>query len=67
MIMMQKKKQVLSQILGPAKEEVGEGEPSLHSCMRELIEAVHSRDLEGACGALKACLAEIGSEPQVEE
>lgn len=65
MIMMGRKKEVLSQILGPddseAKSEGGGEATALHSCVQELIEAISNKDVEGAVGALRACIAEINS------
>lgn len=64
MIMMGKKKEVLSQILGPddAEAKEGDGQPSsLHACVQELIDAIHGKDVEAAASALKACVAECNS------
>lgn len=55
-------KGVLSEILGPEHEE-GESSPgSLHTCMHELIEAIHARNVPDAVAALKACVAECESD-----
>lgn len=68
MIMMGKRKHALSQILGPEDEETkeGGGDSALHSCVQELIDAVHSKDVEGAAQALKSCFMELESEPHDE-
>lgn len=66
--MMGNKKHVLTQILGSPegdKKEVA-GESPLHSCVEELIHAVHAKDIEGAVQALKACFAELEAEPHSE-
>lgn len=66
MIMQGSKKHVLTQILGAdpreKKEEEGGQPSSLHSCVSELIDAIHSKDVEGAANALRACVAECSSE-----
>lgn len=75
MIMLgEKKKQAVSQILGPAESELdihekddgGAGESSLHHCIHELIDAIHDKNLDGAVAAFKACFAHCESEPHEE-
>lgn len=65
MILMGDRKKSVLQILGPRE---GEGEISpLRTCVEELIEAVHAKDVEGTLASLKACVSHIDSEPQTEE
>lgn len=64
-IIMMDKKKVLSQILGPEEEAVSvEGESPLHTCVQELIECVHNKDVEGAVSAFKACVVACSESPE---
>lgn len=67
-MLMANKKKVLSQIFGDgeeAKEKEG-GDSALKVCAHEMIEAIHNKDVEGTLSALRALVAEIDSEPNVE-
>lgn len=58
------KKKALNAILGQDPNS-GEGESPpdyLKECVSEFIEAVHSKDVEGAASALRACFSELGQE-----
>lgn len=68
-MMIGKKKEVLSQILGPEKDdkEGGDDVSALHSCVQELIDAVHDKDVEGAVSALRACFADLQSSQDLDE
>lgn len=63
-MMIGRKKQVLSQILGPedSEKEEGGGDSALHSISQELIEAVKADDPAGVAAALSAAFQECGSE-----
>lgn len=58
-------KSILTEILGPEKES--ESSPgALESCIHELIEAVHSRNVQAAKEAFKACFTECEMQPHDE-
>lgn len=63
------RKRTMNQILGDdpreVKEAPSEGE-ALHHCVSELMEAIHSKDIEAAVEALKSCFAELGQAPHEE-
>ena len=70
MIIMDRKKAV-NQILGPAesekpKEDEG-GDSSLHTCIKEFIDAVKADDVDAAVSAFRACYADLESEEDQEE
>lgn len=62
------RKKALTQILGPKEEDKKEagGDTGLHSCMQELIDCVHAKDVAGAVEAFKACFQECEMEPHEE-
>lgn len=66
MIIQGRKKQVLTQILGDVEGEGKDTLSPLHSCMQELIDAVHDKDIEGAVAAFRACFATLEAEPHDE-
>ena len=71
MIMMGRKKDIIGQILGPVDKEDGEEAPHDHSealkaVVSEFIDAVHSKDVEGACTALQTAFEEMEAAPHEE-
>lgn len=64
-MMMGDRKKYVTQILGDDKKE-GEGESPLHAIANELIEAVHSHDVEAVVSCLKSAYAHCGSDGQTE-
>lgn len=63
-----KRKQFVSQLAGGSvKDNEGRGDETLHACVSEFIEAVHSKDVEGAAQALKSCFLELDSSQEGEE
>lgn len=64
MIMMGDRKKTVNQILGDPKEKKGDESPSdsLGECIKELIDSIHAKDVEGAKSAFRACIADLHSE-----
>ena len=58
LILQNKKKQLIAGVLGvPAEEEhIEEQLDELHTCVEELINCIHEKDISGAKEALKAAV-----------
>lgn len=67
MIMMDKKK-MMSSILGPEEESNGPGaEDPSKAIMKEMIECMHSHDIDGAHAAMKAFIDDHALSKETEE
>lgn len=69
MMMMDKKKNIVNQIMGPDPREKSEGEKSpsdLESIAQEFVDAVHAKDAAGTAQAFRAMFLECESKPHEE-
>lgn len=65
MIMLGSRKKYVSQILGDNPEGVSKETP-LHTIANELIEAIHSHDVEAVIACLKSAFTHFDAEPHEE-
>lgn len=67
MLMYGDRKKQVNLILGPREEEQPEAPDGvLRACVGEFMDAIHSKDIDGAMAALKSCFMELEASPHPE-